>query len=172
MLKKLQALKAKKGFTLVELIVVIAIIAVLAAILVPTLLNQVTNSRITSADSTASTLRDAINAWIVDKNAQDGILMDDTSPTNTWSGTTLSLTLTDTESNTYDIGDILTDSYDFTGNETFQIWIVDHKVKAVAFRGNGAIPSGVSWSGGAWSGVTDSVVKDNLLGTYPKFKLS
>lgn len=32
MIKKLQKLKAKKGFTLVELIVVIAIIGVLAAI--------------------------------------------------------------------------------------------------------------------------------------------
>ena len=31
MIKKLQALKAKKGFTLVELVVVIAIIGVLAA---------------------------------------------------------------------------------------------------------------------------------------------
>lgn len=34
MIKKLQALRAKKGFTLVELIVVIAIIGVLAAILI------------------------------------------------------------------------------------------------------------------------------------------
>lgn len=57
MIKKLQALKAKKGFTLVELVVVIAIIAVLAAILVPTMIGVVQDSNITSADSTAAQIK-------------------------------------------------------------------------------------------------------------------
>lgn len=70
MVKKLQALKAKKGFTLVELIVVIAIIAVLAAILVPTMLGYVTNSRVTSANSTAATLKDTINTFIAEMDTK------------------------------------------------------------------------------------------------------
>ncbi len=66
MIKKLQQLKAKKGFTLVELIVVIAIIGVLAAILVPTMMGFVTNSRVTSANSTAASFQDQIEQFLTD----------------------------------------------------------------------------------------------------------
>ena len=64
MIKFFQKLKAKKGFTLVELIVVIAIIGVLAAILIPTMLGYVTSSRVTSADTTAANLQKNIDAFL------------------------------------------------------------------------------------------------------------
>lgn len=70
MIKKLQKLKAKKGFTLVELIVVIAIIGVLAAILVPTMLGYVENSRITSADQIAKTIKDAAQVAATEMDTQ------------------------------------------------------------------------------------------------------
>lgn len=73
----------KKGFTLIELIVVIAIIGVLAAILVPSMLGYVKKSKIQGANSTAATLAKAANSAVTDldeedKTPPDGVAIDGT----------------------------------------------------------------------------------------------
>lgn len=81
----------KKGFTLIELIVVIAIIGVLAAILVPSMLGYVKKSKIQGANSTASTLAKAANSAVTDLDEEDIVVanmkIDGTGATVTDGGT-------------------------------------------------------------------------------------
>jgi prepilin-type N-terminal cleavage/methylation domain-containing protein len=73
MFKKLNDLKkSKKGFTLVELIVVLVILAILAAILVPTLLGYIDKARSEKDYATAQTVRVAAQAVVDEEYGKTG----------------------------------------------------------------------------------------------------
>ncbi|WP_294408050.1 type II secretion system protein [uncultured Ruminococcus sp.] len=60
----------KKGFTLVELVVVIAIIGVLAAILVPSMMGYVKKSRLKTANGNAKTAYNAVAEYAADQETK------------------------------------------------------------------------------------------------------
>ncbi len=67
-------LKNKKGFSLVELIVVIAIMAVLVGVLAPSLMKYVESSRKQKDESAASELANEIQIALSDENIYDEIV--------------------------------------------------------------------------------------------------
>lgn len=68
MIGKIQQLKNKKGFTLVELIVVIAIIAVLTAVIVPLIARYTAQAQYTTLQDAAQTISNTANSALSDAN--------------------------------------------------------------------------------------------------------
>jgi type IV pilus assembly protein PilA len=70
-----QTKKKKKGFTLVELIIVIAIIAILAAIALPRFGQIRENSNVSADIATAKTIQTAVIAGVANGDIQAGITL-------------------------------------------------------------------------------------------------
>lgn len=75
-------LRSKKGFTLIEIVIVIVIIAILAAILVPSMLAWIDKANERTVTSAADTIRQTVSAEVLEIY-KDGVNVDGTPQTNT-----------------------------------------------------------------------------------------
>lgn len=73
MINLIHKLKAKKGFTLVELIVVIAIIAILTAVIIPIIARYAAQGQYTVLQDAARTISDSANNALADGNQLNAI---------------------------------------------------------------------------------------------------
>lgn len=92
MLNKIRKLREKKGFTLVELIVVIAIIAILTAVLVPLIGNWTQQASYTTLQDAAQTISNSTNTAI-GKVMMGGAPLNIEEIKGSKSGTTLTITV-------------------------------------------------------------------------------
>ena len=62
----------KKGFTLIELMIVVAIVAILGAIALPSYSDYVARGKIAEATSTLSEMRTRLEQWYADRRTYEG----------------------------------------------------------------------------------------------------
>lgn len=129
MKKLMKKLKEKKGFTLIEMIIVIAIIAVLIALIAPNLQKYLNTAKQTTANAGAKTIYTSANAYLVELYTEGKSV-----PDGTWTRSTGN---EGTQGNDYGaatfIKEYLNES-ELGDNASFEIIIKDGVVQAVMYN--------------------------------------
>lgn len=143
----------KKGFTLVELVVVIAIIGVLAAILVPSMMGYVKKSRLKTANGNAKTAYNTAAGALADLETSGVQVSSIANSVDCTNGTT-------------SIPDI--DSVDADSAVSYVMAVVQNALGANGADGGIAYVGGNTTSNGVWGAQWIRKSGDKIVGQYPE----
>jgi len=126
MMIKINKMKGRKGFTLVELLLVVAILAVLAFLAVPAIAETIRNSRMRTCASNEKMIETGIWRWYSDQIAAGRVLADPTDEgavvtEGTVADVTALITDADNLANYFTPGGIPTCPFDATVEEPYLI---------------------------------------------------
>ena len=142
----------KKGFTLVELVVVIAIIGVLAAILVPSMMGYVKKSRLKTANGNAKTAYNTAAGALADLET-NGIQLGSIDITQDCT----------TSTNVPDIDDVTAADAD-----GYVRAVVQNALAANGNDGGEVFLNGATTSTGVWGAQWHRKAGDKIVGQYPE----
>ncbi|MCL2634678.1 MAG: prepilin-type N-terminal cleavage/methylation domain-containing protein [Oscillospiraceae bacterium] len=119
-MKKIQQLKSKKGFSLVELLIVIAILAVLVGIIAPQYVRYVERSRQSADIQVVNSIANAITTTAMDPMYEDLIPASGSSIIVQWSNTSGLITVTINNLNDAAADDLAKSITDIVGTQVTQ----------------------------------------------------
>lgn len=147
--------KCRKGFTLIELVVVIAIIGVLAAILVPSMIDYVRKSKLKSANANAKIAYNVVSEYIAWAMANDGRSMEAALNDFAQGCTANGVNCAARPSADADI--LIYNALSDNGNNAGTVWVLGAGANTVTINGRKSFA--VQWA--------DNGVNSNIWGQFP-----